>query len=266
MWIDSHCHLDKSLRRGEAGEVLERMRAAGVDRCVTIGTSLADWDLYYQLASSRRGEVDFTVGLHPCELEDGWEDALAAIPTFFGTQPHPVALGEIGLDYFHLPKYPDEAAEVKGRQQAAFREQLALAFQFDCPVVIHSRHAVGDCVEMIDQSGVNWERVLFHCFTEGPEALQPILERGGRASFTGILTYKNASAEPILEAARRQGPERLVVETDSPYLTPEPVRGSVNEPANVAHVGRYAAQLFGMAAEDLGAMTSANARAFYGLD
>lgn len=265
MWIDSHCHLDKYLARGEVEAVLQRMKEAGVNRCVTIGTSVGDWDRYYRLSREHGGTVDFTVGLHPGEVEEDWRDSLAAIPTFFATDPGPVALGEIGLDYFHLPKYPDEAVEVKKRQHAAFREQLTLAYQLECPVIIHSRSAVADCVRMIDESGVDWRRVLFHCFTEGPESLQPILERGGRASFTGILTYKNASADPIREAARLQGAERLMVETDSPYLTPEPLRGQPNEPAHVAHVGRYAADLLGMEVEELARITSANARDFYGL-
>lgn len=263
MLIDTHCHLEKAFAKGQGDPTLERMQAAGVGRCITVGTCLQDWDFYYRLAGRERGRVDWTVGLHPCHVEEDWLEQVRTIPTFFGTDPMPVALGEIGLDYFHLPKYPDEAAEVRQRQTRAFVEQLQLAYQLDCPVIVHSRQAVEDCVARIDESGVNWERVVFHCFTDGPEHLQPILERGGRASFTGIITYRNA--QPVREALLLQGPERLMLETDAPYLTPEPLRGQANEPGHVAHVARYAASLLGMTLDELANLTTRNAFQFFGL-
>lgn len=265
MWIDTHCHLQKAQQARELPDLLARMQEAGVHRCVTIGTSSEDWDLYYRLAKRYPGLIDWTVGLHPGEAGEEWEEAVQAISTFFTVEPLPVALGEIGLDYFHLPKYPDEAAEVKQRQQAAFARQLEVAYQLECPVVIHSRSAVADCIRMIDDSGVDWQKVLFHCFTEGPQELRPILERGGRASFTGILTYRNNYAEPIREALREQGPERLMLETDSPYLSPEPLRGQTNEPAHLVHTAHKAAEILGMETAELAAKTTANAGAFYGL-
>jgi TatD DNase family protein len=263
MLIDTHCHLEKAIARGQGEAVLERMQAAGIGRCITVGTSSKDWETYYRLAAREPGRVDWTVGIHPCDIDDGWTDQLRTIPTYFGTDPSPVALGEIGLDYFHLPKYPDEAAEARQLQQRAFAEQLQLAYQLDCPVVIHSRNAVPDCIRVIDRSGVDWNKVVFHCFTDGPDQLQPILDRGGRASFTGILTYRNA--EPVRKAARLQGLERLMLETDAPYLSPEPVRGSPNEPAHVAHIARFAAGLFGVTLEELARITTANARDFFNL-
>jgi TatD DNase family protein len=190
---------------------------------------------------------------------------MKAIPTYFGTDPGPVALGEIGLDHFHLPKYPDEAAELKSLQEKVFREQLSLAYQLDCPVVIHSRNAVEDCIRVIDQSGVDWKRVVFHCWTDGPDLMREVNDRGGRASFTGILTYKNPSADPVRQAALEQGLDVLMLETDSPYLSPEPVRGKPNEPANVAHIASFAADLFGVSRESLAGITTRNACEFYGL-
>ncbi|MEX0330518.1 MAG: TatD family hydrolase [Puniceicoccaceae bacterium] len=266
MLIDTHCHLEKALTRGEGEAVLERMQAAGVHRCITVGTSQKDWETYYRLTARESGRVDWTVGIHPCDIDDDWGEQIKAIPTYFGTDPQPVALGEIGLDHFHMPKYPDEAAELKALQERVFKDQLTLAYQLDCPVVIHSRNAVKECIRLIDQSGVDWQRVVFHCFTDGPELVREINSRGGRASFTGILTYKNASAEPIRQAALEQGLERLMLETDSPYLTPEPMRGQPNEPANVAHIGRFAAELFGISMEDLARITTRNALQFYGLE
>ncbi len=226
---------------------------------------MRDWETYYKLATQESARVDWTVGIHPCDVDDDWEEQLLAVPTYFATDPQPVALGEIGLDYFHLPKYPDEAAELKAKQAAVFRQQLSLAYQLDCPIVIHSRSSVKACINLIDESGVNWEKVVFHCYTEGPELLREINRRGGRASFTGILTYKNASADPIREAALAQGLDKLMLETDSPYLSPEPVRGKMNEPGNVSHIAAFAAGLFGVSEENLNEITTRNAIEFYGL-
>lgn len=264
MLIDTHCHLEKAVRKGDGPAVLERMQKAGVERCITVGTGTGDWESYFRLASSERGRVDWTVGIHPCDVEEGWEEQIKAVPSYFATDPAPVALGEIGLDHFHLPKYPDEAAEVRQIQERAFKAQLELAYQLDCPVVIHSRNAVKECIRLIDASGVDWKRVVFHCFSDGPDLLRPILERGGRASFTGILTYKNA--EPVRQAALAQGLERLMLETDSPYLSPEPLRGKPNEPAHVAHIAAFAASLFDVSPQELAEITTRNAIAFYGLN
>lgn len=266
MWIDTHCHLEKVVRSDGLDAVLARMAAAGVGRCITIGTGHEDWEPYRGMAMAHPGVIAWTVGIHPCEVTEGWEDPLAAVASYFATTPLPVALGEIGLDYFHLSKYPDEAAAQRQMQQAAFREQLAIALQLDCPVVVHSRHAVEDCIRMIDASGIDWRKVVFHCFTDGPELLQPILERGGRASFTGIITYRSRSVDPIRAAVRLQGVERLMLETDAPYLSPEPVRGTSNEPAQLHHIGRFAAALLGISVEDLARQTSANALRFFGLE
>ena len=266
MLIDSHCHLAKFAREGTLEAVLARAAAAGVERCLTVGTSLADWELYRGMAAAHRGRVDFTVGLHPTSVEEDWEDQLKALPTFFGTDPGPVALGEIGLDHFHLPKFPDEAAEVKARQLRAFRAQLGLAYQFDCPVVIHSRNAFADCVAAIDASGVDWRKVVFHCFAEGPAEMRILNEKGGRGSFTGIVTYANKSADPVREAVRAQGLDRLMVETDCPYLTPAPHRGEPNEPAFVAHTAERCAALLGVGREELAARSTAAAVSFFGLD
>ncbi|MFW6353763.1 MAG: TatD family hydrolase [Verrucomicrobiota bacterium] len=265
MLIDSHCHLAKFARAGTLDETLARAAAAGVERCITVGTSLEDWELYHRLAAERPGQVDFTVGLHPTSAEDDWEDQLKALPTFFGTDPQPVALGEIGLDHFHLPKYPDEAAEVKARQVRAFRAQLSIAYQFDCPVVIHSRGAFHETVALIEESGVDWRKVVFHCFAEGPGEMRILNEKGARGSFTGIVTYANKSADPVRAALRAQGLERLMVETDCPYLTPVPKRGEPNEPAYVAHTAAACAEQLGVAPVVLAEHATANTAAFFGL-
>ncbi len=261
--IDSHCHLESFARAKTLPGVLERAKAAGVEGLIAVGTDIDDWSLYRDLAAANPGFIRHTVGLHPCHVEPSWHDAVTAIGPMFADRTAPVALGEIGLDNFHLPKDAEEAQEVKRLQEAAFRTQLALAYQFDCPVVIHSRSAFADCVRMIDESGVSWSKVVFHCFSEGPDAVREINRRGGLASFTGILTYPSAHA--IREAALAQGLDRLMLETDCPYLSPQAVRGKTNEPAHLAHTAEFAAKLFGVSLDTLVAATEANTRRFFGL-
>jgi TatD DNase family protein len=131
-------------------------------------------------------------------------------------------------------------------------------------VVVHSRGAFAECVAQIDASGVDWRKVVFHCFTEGETEILELKRRGGVGSFTGILTYK--TAENVRQAARAQGLERFMLETDAPYLTPMPHRGKPNEPAFVRHTAEYAAsEVFGVPFDELAAISTANAKRFFGL-
>lgn len=256
--LDSHCHLDVFVRDNTLGAVLERAATAGVPQCICVGTEREDWTLYHDLSQSHPGRLYYTVGLHPCNVDEGWRDATATLSPRFSETLAPVALGEIGLDNFRLPK---EAIEQRKRQLEAFRTQLALARELDVPVVIHSRHAFVECVREIDASGVDWRKVVFHCFSEGADEVREINRRGGRASFTGILTYPSANG--IREAALAQGLERFMLETDAPYLAPQPVRGQVNEPAHIRHTAEFAARLFGVSLETLADAATASTREFF---
>jgi len=262
--VDTHTHLDGFARRGDLPAILDRAREAGVEAMVTIGTEESDWTLYRDLAGAHPGIVHYTAGLHPCSVGPDWADQFSRLETYWQGGNRPVGLGEIGLDRFHLPKGDEAAADrILGWQRDAFAAGLALAKRLGCPVVIHSRGAFGDCVEMIDASGVDWSRVVFHCFSEGPAEMAELNGRGGRGSFTGIITYKTAGG--VREAARVQGLDRLMVETDAPYLAPMPHRGKPNEPAYVRHTAEYCAQLFGVDFSALVTATTANARHFFGI-
>lgn len=263
MLVDSHCHLESCVKQKTLRDVLARAKEAGVGKMIAVGTDLEDWAPYRDLAAEYPGVIYHTVGLHPCHVDERWHDAVVAIGPMFADRTQPVALGEIGLDRFHLPKDPEDAAETMRLQHAAFRQQLTLAYQFDCPVVVHSRNAFAETVRVIDESGVDWRKVVFHCFSEGPDEVRELNRRGGRASFTGILTYP--SAGNIRAAAEAQGLDKLMLETDAPYLAPQPVRGQTNEPAHVAHIADYAAKLFNVSREELDRITTANATAFFGL-
>ena len=264
--IDTHTHLESFARQGALDETLARAREAGLVRLVTIGTSPEDWSLYRDIAAKNPGLISYTVGLHPCSVDERWSEALASIERFWGesSNPSPVGLGETGLDRFHLPKdNPEQADKIFRWQRAAFAAQLEWVRQLHCPLVVHSRGAFSECVEMIDTAGVEWERVVFHCFTEGPKEMAELMRRGGRGSFTGVLTYKNAEA--VREAAKLQGLGKFMIETDAPYLTPVPHRGKPNEPAYLKHTAEFAATVFDVSFAELAARATENARKFSAL-
>ncbi len=263
--IDTHTHLETFSRAGTLAATLGRAREAGVEAMIAIGTSPDDWVLYRGIAFENPGFVHYAVGLHPCAVDAGWAAAVAQIENFWSEpSPRPMALGECGLDRFHLPKEAAEAEMIFAWQRAAFAAQLEIAKRLACPVVVHSRGAFRESVAMIDASGVDWNRVVFHCFTEGEAEMAELTRRGGCGSFTGILTYKNAAT--IRAAAKAQGLGRFMVETDAPYLTPLPHRGKPNEPAFVRHTAEYAAkEIFGVSDEELALVSTANARKFFGI-
>jgi TatD DNase family protein len=262
--IDTHAHLDRFHRRGDLAAVLERARVAGVVQIVTVGTEPEDWALYRELVPALGGAVAYTAGLHPTSVDDGWESAVAQLPRYFEGPAAAVGLGEFGLDRFHLPKDdPAEAERIFARQLAAFRAQLDLAKRVRGPLVVHARGAFAETVAEIDAAGVEWSRVVFHCFSEGEAEMRALNARGGRGSFTGVVTYKSAAA--VRAALREQGLPRLMLETDAPYLPPEPHRGKTNEPALVALTAARAAQELGVPIGELARATTQSARTFYGL-
>ena len=262
--IDTHTHLDAAVRHGELDATLARAHEAGLVGLVTVGTGSDDWPLYRDLATAHAGFVHYSVGLHPCSVAENWADEIALIEAYWsGDAVRPVALGECGLDRFHLPKDAAAAERVIGWQKAAFTAQLDIVKRLGCPLIVHSRGAFAECVGMIDASGVDWTRVVFHCFSEGPAEMDELLKRGAYGSITGVVTYKNA--ENVREAMRAQGLERLMVETDAPYLTPVPHRGKPNEPAYLRHTAEFAAQVLGVSAEELGEVSTRNAKAFFGI-
>jgi TatD DNase family protein len=270
--IDTHTHLDSFARNGTLPGALQRAGEAGVGAMITIGTDTDDWILYRDLARDHPGRVHYTVGLHPCSVGADWAGRAAQLEAFWGgavtplaaaPYPVPVALGETGLDRFHLPKDPAEAEKILGWQKEAFAAQLALMKRLDCPLVVHSRGAFAECVAMIDAAGVDWRKVVFHCFTEGPVEMAELTQRGGFGSFTGIITYK--TAENVRAAALAQGLDRLMIETDAPYLTPMPHRGKPNEVSYLRHTAEFCAGMFKESYEELAERTTANAKRFFGL-
>ena len=262
-WTDSHCHLDGFFRNGTLPQIMDKARNAGVSRFVAIGTEPEDWEINQKIAQLYLKEIFYTIGIHPNHVDDDWPNDFCSLAPYFEKEPKPVAIGEIGLDYFRLPKKGSKAELGKARQKEAFGKQLELAQKLDVPVVVHCRDAFSDCLEVIDGSGISWDRVVFHCFSGGPAEICRLMEHGGRASFTGIVTFPKT--ENLRRAVKMQGTDKLMIETDCPYLSPVPFRGQPNEPAYLRQIGVFLSQLFEVEEEELAEATARNAESFFSL-
>ena len=263
-WFDSHCHLQGYLNRGVLKDILTRAEKNKVTRMTTIGTSPDDWLTYQSVSRQYKETIFYTVGLHPCYVNSKFKVQIEQMEGFFESNYPPVAVGEVGLDYFHLPNDKSLADQIIQMQKMAFTQQVNLALKFDLPLIVHSRNAFEDCLKILELAQANWGKVLFHCFSEGEKQLQNLKDRGGRASFTGMLTYKKNDS--VRKAMKLQGLENIILETDSPYLSPTPKRGKENEPSNLAIIGEYVATLFGVEIKDVAHFSFLNASTFYGLE
>jgi TatD DNase family protein len=256
MLIDTHCHLDPSYFPEGAAAVMARARLAGVGGFVTIGVG-RDLDPARRAAALAAAcpDVWATVGVHPHDadsLDDAGFDELSAL----ARQDRVVAVGEIGLDY-HYMRSPRE------QQQAVFRRFVALARSVKKPVVIHTREAPADTLAILEEEGAREVGGIIHCFSEDRPFAERALALGFDLSFSGIVTFKSAPA--VQEVAAWAPGDRILVETDSPYLAPVPFRGKKCEPAHVLYTARHVAKLRGEDFEALAARTTENARRRLGL-
>jgi len=243
-WTDSHCHVQQC--EGGPDATLDRARAAGVAGMVVVGTDASTSREAIALAA-RHPDVRATVGLHPhdaSKLDEEWPE-LVALAGSEGV----VAIGEAGFDLHYRHSEPDA-------QEQAFRAQIRLAKQLDRALVIHTREAWPDTFRVLADEGVP-ERTVFHCFTGGPAEASVCVEIGAHLSFSGIISFKRA--DDVRDAARVTPLERILVETDAPYLAPVPYRGRENEPALVVVVGAALAQALGRPIDEIAARTSENA-------
>ena len=254
--IDTHCHLCHGRLRSQLDGVLTRAREAGVVAFVCAAGDLKESQAAAAIASQRE-DVYYMAGVHPHDSKDAPADYLAQIEQT-ACDPKNVAIGEIGLDY-HYEYSPRED------QQRVFAEQLGLARRLGKKIVIHTREAFEDTMAMLAEAGAIGPDVVFHSFTGGPEQARLVLDMAATISFSGIVTFPKA--EDIRQAAKLVPADRLFIETDAPFLSPEPVRKmKTNEPANVAHVAAFLARLYGVSEEQLSEQTTANAVSFLGLE
>ena len=249
--IDAHAHLTDRRFASDVVEVLERARKAGIERVLTAGEDVASSDEALALAA-HHGDVRVAVGVHPHRAASWGPDALDRL-TELAHDPRVVAIGEIGMDFSGRSAPPDA-------QEAAFRGQLALASLLNLPVVIHVRDA-GDRVRAILGEGLEI-RGMIHCYSEGPEELARWLELGLHISFAGTLTYPGS--ERLRAAAARVPADRLLAETDAPYLAPQNARGRRNEPLYVAATHAALARERGVDIGDLAGQIAGNAQKLFG--
>ena len=257
--IDTHCHLTFPQLRRQLDDVLTRAAARGVDEMISVGTNPDDARAAAALAQ-RYAHIHATAGLHPLYVTPETDLAIVdAMLAWAVDADEVVALGEMGLDY-HYGEPPREL------QHEAFRRQLATIARLNTakPVVIHNRKATSDVLAMIREAGLAGDRFVFHCFTGDRGEVEQVLEAGAMVSFTGVVTFANA--REVAEASDAVGLPRLMVETDSPYLTPEPHRKvRPNEPAYVVDVARFLASRRGMGFDEFVEAVDGNARRVFGL-
>ena len=251
--FDTHCHLEDERFEADREQAWGRMRAAGVERCCCVGSDLASSGRCLAFAQAHP-EVYAAAGVHPHEAKDAQPDYLAALRALLREEKN-VALGEIGLDYYY-DLSPRET------QKRVLAEQVALALEMDKPVIFHIRDAHGDMLDFF-RACSRLPSGVMHCFSGSPEIAREYVKMGFYISFAGPLTFKKAPH--LWEAAQSVPLERLLVETDSPYLSPEPLRGRRNEPANVVHVLEKLAALRGLSREEMAEITWENACRLYRL-
>ena len=250
--IDTHCHLTDPRLAEQLDMVLERTAAAGVSRIITIGTDIDD-DINCIELCRALPTVRCAIGVHPNYCGHVAPEDLPQL-RHLQADPSVVALGEMGLDYHHN-------FAPRARQREVFEFQLQLASDLGRPVVIHCREAIDDCLAILRQFPL--VRADFHCFTGTPAEARNILDAGYLIGFTGAVTFKRN--DELRAACALVPPDRLLVETDAPYLSPEPVRNQkTNEPAFVMHVARVVARVKEMTIEAIDETTTANARLFFG--
>ncbi len=256
--IDSHAHVDAPQFDGDRAAVLERARAAGLEAIILVGAAgdLATAQRTVELAESAP-DLYATVGVHPheaCKRDDSWWPALCEL----ARRDSVVAVGESGLDY-HYDLSP------RAVQQQCFAEHIALAHRVGKPLICHIREAHDDARRLLTEAGTPPAGGVIHCFTGTPKDAARYVDMGFHISFSGIVTFKGASAAPVREAARAVPLHRILVETDCPYLAPVPMRGKRNEPAYVVHTAAAVAAERGIPLAELAEATVANTRSLFAL-
>ena len=253
MLFDTHAHYDDERFDGDRDALLASMPERGVELIVNPGCTVKTSRTAVELAA-RFAHVYAAVGIHPENCHDftpAQIDDLRAL----AARPKVVAIGEIGLDYYWEQNPPREF------QQEVFRDQLALAQELGLPVIVHDRDAHADCLAIVKE--FPQVRGVFHCFSGSVEIAQELIKRGWYLGFDGPLTYKNA--KKTVEVAKVVPLDRVLLETDSPYMAPVPVRGTRNDSRNVFHIAAKFAEIRGMSTDEIIALTNENGRRFFGI-
>lgn len=246
MFVDSHCHLDLPELSGRIDDVLAAMRERRVTHALCISVNMEKWPAVLGLAEAH-DNLWATVGKHP-DQADGHEPDTAELVRL-AMHPRIVGIGETGLDYYWLKDAPEW-------QRERFRTHIRAAREAGLPLIVHTRDAAADTIRLMRDEGAAQSGGVMHCFTESLEVAEQALELGFHISFSGIVTFKNAIA--LKEVAKAVPLDRLLIETDAPYLAPTPYRGKTNEPGYVVHVAEEIARLRQVPLETIAAATTEN--------
>ena len=255
MFVDSHCHLDFPEYAGQIPDILARMREAQVSHAMCISVDMPDFPNVLALAESHPN-LFATVGTHP-DYEDTpepTEDQLVEL----SQHPKILAIGETGLDYYRMG---DKTYEEMEWQRDRFRTHIRAAIRVQKPLIIHTRSASEDTIRIMKEECASQVAGVMHCFTESLEVAKAAMEQGFYISFSGIVTFK--SAKDLQETCKQIPLERMLIETDSPYLAPIPNRGKTNEPSWVAHVAQFIADLKGISVEEVAKHTTNNFKTLF---
>jgi TatD DNase family protein len=253
--IDTHSHLTFKQLADNVDEVLERSRQASVTSWITVGTDPDQNQKVIELAE-QYDNLYAAVGIHPHEAKDVTTDTMIYL---IKTAEHPkvVAVGETGLDYHYDHSPRDDQKEV-------FINHLQIASELKLPVIIHSREAFDETIKIVDEFASKIEKIVFHCYTGTPEQAQAIIDKGFYISFTGAVTFKNSIN--IRESAKLVPLEKMMIETDCPYMSPEPMRKQrINEPALLVYTANFLAELKNVHPEEFADVTTATAQRFFSI-
>lgn len=251
--IDTHCHLYLSEFDTDRAAVLERAEREGINRFYLPAIDSEVIADLLQLEADSKGKCIAMAGLHPCSVKENYETELAIVEDWLKKRTF-AAIGEIGLDF-----YWDKTFTVQ--QYAAFERQINLAKVYGVPIVIHSRNATQDCIDVVYKNKDQYLKGVFHCFGGTLEEANQIIGLGFYLGIGGVITYKNSGLDKVLESV---GLEHLVLETDAPYLSPVPHRGKRNESSYLKYIAAKLAKVKGVTIEEVAAITTANAQKLFG--
>jgi TatD DNase family protein len=255
MFVDSHCHLDFPEYAGQIPDILARMKEAQVNHAMCISVDMPDFPNVLALAESHPN-LFATVGTHP-DYEDTPEPTEEQLVEL-AQHPKILAIGETGLDYYRMG---DKTYQEMEWQRDRFRTHIRAAIRVKKPLIIHTRSASEDTIRIMKEEGASQVAGVMHCFTESLEVAKASMEQGFYISFSGIVTFK--SAKDLQETCKQIPLERMLIETDSPYLAPIPNRGKTNEPSWVAHVAQFIADLRGISIDEVAQHTTHNFKTLF---
>ena len=259
--IDTHCHIDEASFDADREEVIVRQQESGVEAMIVPGVNVASIETVLQVCHAHSGYCYPALGLHPEDVKVDWEDQLAIVEQAIRAHRNElVAIGEIGLDYYWDKTF-------KAEQQDVLRRQLLLARELDLPVILHNRESTEDIMRVVKEISIQHSafsplRGVFHCFNGSKETVEEILKMGFYVGIGGVLTFKNSKLADKLEVVPL---DRIVLETDAPYMAPVPHRGERNESRLMIHVAERLAQVYNCSVETIIEVTTANAKQLFGI-